>query len=62
MAQLIFIKYALAITLTVTLISLTTAWEWGGDIVFEDNFEGTSLDLNKWRYEESCGAGNSGIS
>jgi beta-glucanase (GH16 family) len=27
---------------------------WSGTIVFEDNFEGNSLDLNKWEYQEGC--------
>ena len=28
---------------------------WTGNIVFEDNFDGSSLDLSKWEYQEGCG-------
>lgn len=45
---------------TLTLFSLifaSIAWVhgWTGKIVFEDNFDGSSLDLDKWAYQESCG-------
>jgi len=43
-----------AITL-LFLCSLCLVNAWEGDIVFEDNFEGSSLDLNKWEYQEGCG-------
>jgi len=36
-----------------TCLCIANAWE--GEIVFEDNFEGNSLDLNKWEYQEGCG-------
>jgi len=42
--------------------SVTCIHAWTGDIVFQDNFDGNSLDLNKWEYEEACddrfGSGN----
>lgn len=34
---------------------LSVVYGWHGTIVFEDNFDGNSLDLNKWMYQESCG-------
>jgi len=46
----------LGIVILALSCSKITAWEWGGDIVFEDNFDGNTLDLTKWEYEESCGA------
>jgi len=27
---------------------------WSGTVVFEDNFDGNSLDMNKWKHEEGC--------
>jgi len=36
---------------------LESGFCWEGAIVFEDNFDGSSLDLNKWEYQEGCGNG-----
>jgi len=41
------------LVLLLALLHVVTAWD--GQIVFEDNFEGNSLDLNKWEYQEGCG-------
>jgi len=30
---------------------------WEGKVVFEDNFDGSSLDLRKWEYQTGCGTG-----
>jgi len=47
MKELIFVSYI--------LLSILCVYAWHGNIVFEDNFDGNSLDLNKWMYQESCG-------
>jgi len=39
----------------ILLCSITYVYGWHGKIVFEDNFNGNSLDLKKWKYQESCG-------
>jgi len=39
--------------LFLSFMGCTVAWD--GRIVFEDNFDGTNLDLNKWEYQEGCG-------
>lgn len=39
-------------------VLLNVALGWEGTVVFEDNFDGNSLDLNKWEYQEACGNGN----
>ncbi|KAG4075739.1 hypothetical protein HA402_003565 [Bradysia odoriphaga] len=36
------------------LVSIACVNAWHGRIVFEDNFEGNTLDLNKWMYQEAC--------
>jgi len=51
---------SLLVLLFLSAASCTLAWT--GDIVFEDNFDGNSLDLSKWEYQEACddrfGSGN----
>lgn len=44
--------------LAVGLAILSNALEWEGQLVFEENFDGDSLDLNKWEYQEACGNRN----
>lgn len=46
-------------TFIVVLLAVTKieCQQWKGRIVFEDNFEGNSLDLSKWEYQEACGNG-----
>lgn len=51
---------SIGIVLIASLLGSVTAAEWSGKIVFEDNFEGSSLDEGKWEYQESCGAGKLG--
>lgn len=36
------------------LFSIACVSGWHGRLVFEDNFDGNSLDLNKWMYQEGC--------
>ncbi|CAL8123435.1 unnamed protein product [Orchesella dallaii] len=51
-----FLHYCTTVLFCIALICcVANAWDWTGDIVFEDNFDGTSLDLNKWEYQETCG-------
>ncbi|XP_035704871.1 beta-glucanase isoform X1 [Folsomia candida] len=35
--------------------SCTLCMGWTGTVVFEDNFDGSSLDTIKWEYQEGCG-------
>jgi len=35
-------------------VLFASAFGWTGTIVFEDNFDGNSLDLSKWHYQEGC--------
>ena len=40
--------------ITVAVLTVHCIQAWTGDVVFEDNFEGTSLDLAKWEYQDAC--------
>jgi len=51
-------KVLFKIPLTLAFLCiLHNAKAWEGNIVFQDNFDGNSLDLNKWEYQEGCGNG-----
>ena len=43
------LKYLILLAFSATTIS-----GWTGNIVFEDNFDGNSLNLNKWEIQEGC--------
>jgi len=49
-------------TLVILTVACTAVLGWEGTIVFEDNFDGGSLDLGKWEYQEGCGGGKCIIS
>ena len=47
-------KVLLTIAITLILAQCTHCAIWSGRIVFEDDFNGSSLDLNKWEYQTGC--------
>lgn len=52
MEQVIF-----RLILFIGFLNINFVGAWKGKIVFQDNFDGNHLDLNKWEYQESCGLG-----
>jgi len=42
------------LSFSIFLFPFSSIYCWTGKVVFEDNFVGSSLNLNKWEYEEGC--------